>query len=768
MAAYQGENAAVAKGWTFKPGFLYTQVRAISARINQNFDGWPSEELKKSYKTFIGKPVFVNHQNFDPSKARGKVVAARYVEAGDDKYIEVIQEVDAMRFPKLAREIKEGGMDSVSMGVEAGFTICSYCGNKAVDVPEFCDHVKYHKGSTLQKRNTKTGAVEDVLVYEKCFKLGFFELSFVFDPADETAVVNRVIAANHRHGTGETSNEPPALSATSPGTDSYADSTEPPKMKNPLGLMGGGSAAAEKFNPVDIGAGLLENMGEHAVHSVAEPAHGGTSPAAPHPVAAPEAPKLPEAPSLPESSISKTHSLAKLERRIDRLAAEPAPPPNVIILPDMMTPEMPTGMMPQASYRGAGSGWNDFHELDMHRFPDHWVPAQRPAPQHKSQGEFDSTPTGAPGAPKSSPAKGYVTDLGHGYHRPIAAIEAAIDLLAYSHVPAKKPAEPKAKGKKHWYDIFKDDGPHDPHDPRNDPWYTFANHHLAYGEVEALERQINDLSRLPERAAARGTVAEGSVRSLLRQGVEDGGHGGSERYSSAAQASAGSGDSQAAHRHQANGAQQRLRGTEDRQRSGQSGPEQLGLRTRLGHGATPGPQAAAWGGSAPQKQAARRQPLGELGAMDDFSTGGWPSGGLDRLGGGAPSGRRVGSTRLSYGECEAPEDVDTLRNEEEDDFEDDFKHYVQSPKELRGPDLDQTKRLDRAQEDEGLDADRRAESVEDVSGPPQGGNVMASRNARRARRRTQRYAEGPPMDPSMLGGDPSLGGPPPGATLARW
>ena len=150
--------------------------------------------------------------------------------------------------------------------------------------------------------------------------------------------------------------------------------------------------------------------------------------------------------------------------------------------------------------------------------------------------------------------------------------------------------------------------------------------------------------------------------------------------------------------------------------------------------------------------------------MGDFSTGGWSGGGLDRLGGYAPPGSSLGSLeesilRLAYGECEAPEDVDTLRDEEDDD-NDDFKHYVQSPKELQGPDLDQTKRLDRAQESEGLDADRRAESVEDVSGPPTGGNDMASRNARRARRRTRRQADGPPVDPSMMGGDPSVGGDP--------
>lgn len=188
-------NGAVAKGFAFKPGFIYAKVRAISARINQNYDGWPSTELKKSYRTFIGKPIFVNHQNFDYKKARGKVVASRYVEAGDDKYIETVMEIDAKRFPRLAHEIKTGGLDSVSMGVEAGFTICSYCGNKAVDVPDFCAHVKYHKGERLPRINDRTGKKEDVLVYEKCYKLGFFELSWVFDPADETAMTSHVITA---------------------------------------------------------------------------------------------------------------------------------------------------------------------------------------------------------------------------------------------------------------------------------------------------------------------------------------------------------------------------------------------------------------------------------------------------------------------------------------------------------------------------------------------------------------------------------------------
>ena len=197
----------VMEGWEPTPGKIYTKVRAISARINQNYDAWPSDELKKSYRTFLGKPVFVNHVNDDPRKARGVVVAARFVENDDDKYVEVIQEVDADRFPMLAHELVTGGLDSVSMGAEARICKCSYCGNEANDMLTMCSHVLGQKGQILGKVN-EDGTREDILVYEECRDISFFELSYVFDPADETAVVSNVLTANKKRGYGETALPP--------------------------------------------------------------------------------------------------------------------------------------------------------------------------------------------------------------------------------------------------------------------------------------------------------------------------------------------------------------------------------------------------------------------------------------------------------------------------------------------------------------------------------------------------------------------------------
>lgn len=89
-------------------GYIYVKVRAISSRVNKNFDGWPvnelagmeekdfrdvasklskvsdagginkltftgdSEEIRSKgdygFRTFVGRPVFIDHNNSDPKE----------------------------------------------------------------------------------------------------------------------------------------------------------------------------------------------------------------------------------------------------------------------------------------------------------------------------------------------------------------------------------------------------------------------------------------------------------------------------------------------------------------------------------------------------------------------------------------------------------------------------------------------------------------------------------------------------------------------------
>lgn len=223
-------------------GYLYARIRAISSRVNKNHDGWPAIELagssdifdqhtssegftveaskdrKYGFSTFLGKPIFVDHNNSDPQRARGVIVDAKfhvedaktasadayYSSAGVDQdhlpasWVELLLEVDAEKFPRLASAIVSGsedgntGIDGFSMGCDVDYTLCNICSNKATAPDEFCDHVRM-KGATFDYHDSKTGSRTAKKSYENCYGIKFFEISAVFDPADETALLRELI-----------------------------------------------------------------------------------------------------------------------------------------------------------------------------------------------------------------------------------------------------------------------------------------------------------------------------------------------------------------------------------------------------------------------------------------------------------------------------------------------------------------------------------------------------------------------------------------------
>ena len=64
-----------------REGYLYVRNRAISSRVNENFDFWDAleiatEEPGLGWKTFIGKPIFVNHNNANHRLTKGVNLAA--------------------------------------------------------------------------------------------------------------------------------------------------------------------------------------------------------------------------------------------------------------------------------------------------------------------------------------------------------------------------------------------------------------------------------------------------------------------------------------------------------------------------------------------------------------------------------------------------------------------------------------------------------------------------------------------------------------------
>jgi hypothetical protein len=199
LDARMGDDTGFAKNahravfnYTPKPGFLYVRSRAISSRCNDNFDMFPAEEIEKSYMSFIGKPVFVNHHNEDHRRARGVIIDAalhrdKNPDGSPDTWAELLHEVDAVTFPHLAKAILAKEVNRTSMGCDVQFSKCSVCDNTATSPLEYCQHIPGKKGKRIA-RFDRDGKREARLVFEICSGLSFFENSLLVEqPADPTA-----------------------------------------------------------------------------------------------------------------------------------------------------------------------------------------------------------------------------------------------------------------------------------------------------------------------------------------------------------------------------------------------------------------------------------------------------------------------------------------------------------------------------------------------------------------------------------------------------
>ena len=133
-------NAAIKE----HPDHLFAKIFAIKANeTNDNGDHFSTEELKKATNTFVGVPIFCNHQNDDIEKARGKCVHAWYDDEKDGIYI--IAAVDKVAYPRLARGLESGIIQGSSMGASVANSTCSICHNSSAVADDYCEHIKERK-----------------------------------------------------------------------------------------------------------------------------------------------------------------------------------------------------------------------------------------------------------------------------------------------------------------------------------------------------------------------------------------------------------------------------------------------------------------------------------------------------------------------------------------------------------------------------------------------------------------------------------------------
>lgn len=170
--------------------FLYFIARALTANVpNANGDYFPEDELQKSYQSFIGKNLHLNHDADDVAKAVGKIIDAWFVKNDDDIYVVCLCKIDKKLHPELARNIETGIIDSVSMGCSCLECECSICGKKAHSEAEMCDHLKNYLGReiNINGKNEKVSSINRGITFN--------ELSLVGDPADNQAHMYQIYAS---------------------------------------------------------------------------------------------------------------------------------------------------------------------------------------------------------------------------------------------------------------------------------------------------------------------------------------------------------------------------------------------------------------------------------------------------------------------------------------------------------------------------------------------------------------------------------------------
>jgi hypothetical protein len=162
--------------------------------VNNNGDSWSRDVLLKSYRTFIGAHNFLEHVQIE-EQSKGRIIDAVARDIGPSLYVDILVATDR-KHAQLVQDIENGKMGTLSMGCSCEFTLCSQCGNVAVDETDLCEHVKYSKLNTFFDPRGQRRVIAELCGHSSHGETGgvhFIEASWVAVPAFAGAVMRNII-----------------------------------------------------------------------------------------------------------------------------------------------------------------------------------------------------------------------------------------------------------------------------------------------------------------------------------------------------------------------------------------------------------------------------------------------------------------------------------------------------------------------------------------------------------------------------------------------
>lgn len=175
---------------------------AYSKLINNNGDAWSKKMLAICYKTFIGANNYLEHVQI-PELKKGKVIDAvlREVVIGKDKkgsdlstyYVDILVATER-KHKELVRKIESKQLSTLSMGCKISFSVCSKCGNRAVDDSEACEHIRYEKNNVFYDDNGVQRKIAEICGHwSEPDSVTFIDASWVENPAFTGAVIRNIV-----------------------------------------------------------------------------------------------------------------------------------------------------------------------------------------------------------------------------------------------------------------------------------------------------------------------------------------------------------------------------------------------------------------------------------------------------------------------------------------------------------------------------------------------------------------------------------------------
>ncbi len=172
----------------------YLVTPESSQFINNNYDCWERNLLLASFRTFIGAENYVEHLQI-PELSKGKIVDVAARDIGDSVYIDILVATNRKHGP-LITAVQSGQLQTLSMGCQVTFTICTKCGNRAEDETQLCTHIRHMKGNTFLDGTGKSRKIAELCghVQEEPGSVKFIEASWVANPAFTGAVLRNILS----------------------------------------------------------------------------------------------------------------------------------------------------------------------------------------------------------------------------------------------------------------------------------------------------------------------------------------------------------------------------------------------------------------------------------------------------------------------------------------------------------------------------------------------------------------------------------------------